>query len=107
MGIKSFIAGAAFGLVFGQVWFFFSPINGFAAQKLFAAVGERPFSGRMLRMFKEVSIPHMLYGGTSFFFYTFTFDVLRHHAETNLRPKIVDHTLALGILGASLGALTG
>lgn len=58
-------------------------------------------------MFKEVSIPHMLYGGTAFFFYTFTFDVLRHHAETNLRPKIVDHTLALGILGATTGALTG
>ena len=46
---KRFIAGAAFGLMMGQVWFFFSPINGFAAQKLFAAIGERPFSGRVFR----------------------------------------------------------
>ena len=42
---KRFVAGAMLGLVVGQVWFFFAPINGFAAQKLLAATGERPFSG--------------------------------------------------------------
>ena len=47
--IKSFIAGAAFGLTMGSLYFFLSPINGFASQKLYAAVGERPFSGKSLR----------------------------------------------------------
>ena len=47
--IKSFMYGAVCGLVIGQVWFFFAPINGFAAQKLLASVGERPFSGKAWR----------------------------------------------------------
>ena len=49
----------------------------------------------------------MLYGGAAMFGYVFLYDVLRHHAETNLRPKIVDHAIALGIIGAAGGALTG
>ena len=47
--IKKFLFGAYTGFLVGQAWFFAAPINGFAAQKLFAAIGERPFSGRMLR----------------------------------------------------------
>ena len=46
---KKFAFGAWSGFVLGQLWYFASPINGFAAQKLFAAVGERPWSGRIFR----------------------------------------------------------
>ena len=47
--IKKAALGAVTGLCLGQVWFFFAPINGFAAQKLFASIGERAFTGRMFR----------------------------------------------------------
>ena len=47
--IKKFLFGAGVGFCVGQLWFFVSPINGFAAQKLFAAVGEKAWSGRFLR----------------------------------------------------------
>ena len=46
---KQFMWGAGAGLVFGQLYFFMAPINGFASQKLFAAIGERAWSGRMWR----------------------------------------------------------
>ena len=49
----------------------------------------------------------MLYGGAAMFSYTFFMDVITHHAETNLRPKFVDHSIALAIGGAAAGALTG
>ena len=49
----------------------------------------------------------MLYGGGAMFSYTFFMDVITHHAETNLRPKFVDHAIALGIGGAAAGLLTG
>lgn len=32
------------------------------------------------------------------------FEALRHHDETNLRPKFVDHMLAMGLLGGLAGA---
>jgi len=47
--IKKFLFGAFTGLCLGQFWFFVAPINGFAAQKLFAAIGERAWSGRLFR----------------------------------------------------------
>mgnify|MGYP006889576288 CR=1 FL=1 len=47
--IKKFIFGATAGLLFGQLYFVMAPMNGFAAQKLFASVGEKAFSGRLLR----------------------------------------------------------
>ena len=47
--IKKALYGAVFGLTLGQMWFFMAPINGFAAQKLFATIGERPWSGRLYR----------------------------------------------------------
>ena len=49
----------------------------------------------------------MLYGGGAMMSYTVFMDVITHHAETNLRPKVVDHCIALGIGGAVAGALTG
>lgn len=47
--IKKGVFGAMTGFTLGQLWFFMSPINGFAAQKLFAAIGEKAWSGRAWR----------------------------------------------------------
>ena len=47
---KKFCFGSVVGLTLGQAWFFFSPINGFASQKLWASVGEKPWSGRLWRL---------------------------------------------------------
>ena len=95
--------GAISGFTFGQLWFFVSPVNGFAAQKLFASVGERPWSGRMYRMVMAVGPAHALYGGAAFLGYDLITEFLRHHDETNLRPKFLDHLFAMSILGAGAG----
>ena len=47
---KKFLYGSIFGAIMGQFWFFASPINGFASQKLWASVGEKPWSGRLWRL---------------------------------------------------------
>ena len=47
--LKKIVYGASVGFVVGQIWFYLSPINSFAASKLFAAIGEVPFSGRFYR----------------------------------------------------------
>ena len=49
----------------------------------------------------------MLYGGSAFLGYQLVFDFLRHHDHTNLRPMIIDHAIAFGLIGAAAGALTG
>jgi len=95
------------GLVAGQVWFFFAPINGFAAQKLLAATGERPFSGVTWRLFKNVATPHMLWGGATVLTYQLVIDFMTHHNHTSNRPAFIDHTLAMTILGTAAGAMTG
>jgi hypothetical protein len=46
---KVFGFGAMTGMIFGQGWFFMRPVNGFAMQKLMAAVGERAWTGRSFR----------------------------------------------------------
>ena len=48
-----------------------------------------------------------MYGGSAFLFYSVGYDVMRHHADTLTRPKIIDHAILLGIIGAASGALTG
>ena len=52
-------------------------------------------------------VPYMMYGGAAAAGYTILFDILRHHDDTNLRPKLVDHTIALTLIGMAAGALTG
>ena len=61
----------------------------------------------LYRLAKDVAIPHMMYGGSAFLFYSVGYDVMRHHADTLTRPKIIDHAILLGIIGAASGALTG
>ena len=46
---KIFLAGALTGVVFGSGWHFLRPISGFAVQKLMLTVGDRDFSGRIVR----------------------------------------------------------
>lgn len=97
--IKKFAYGAFVGLVLGQVWFFVSPINGFAAQKLFASIGERAWSGRIYRMFMATAPRHMAYGGSAVLGYDLLREFLVHHDENNLRPKVIDHIFAMSVLG--------
>jgi len=47
---KEFIKGALLGTTLGAGWFFISPANGFAVQKLMNAAGERAWSGRLWRL---------------------------------------------------------
>jgi hypothetical protein len=49
--------------------------------------------------------PHAMAGGSLFLGYKLVFEFLRHHDETNLRPKYVDHLIAMALLGA-VGAAT-
>ena len=46
---KHFLFGSVLGGMLGQAWFYLAPVSGFAAKKLFAAIGERPWSGRCYR----------------------------------------------------------
>ena len=101
---KKFLFGAVVGLTFGQVWFFWAPINGFAASKLFAAIGEKAWSGRMYRMVKHTAPRQMAVGGSVFLGYDLITEFMRHHDETNLRPYILDHLTAMCVIGTIGGA---
>ena len=46
---KKAVFGAGVGFAYVSVWSFVSPVNGFAAQKLMATIGERPWSGKAYR----------------------------------------------------------
>ena len=58
-------------------------------------------------MFKQVAIPHMLYGGAAFLGYQLVQDFMTHHNETSNRPKIIDHTIAMVLIGGAAAACTG
>jgi len=42
---------------------------------------------------------HMLIGGSTFFGYDLIIYLMRHHDETNMRPMIVDHLIAMSTIG--------
>lgn len=96
---KKAVFGSIFGLVVGQFWFFVAPINGFAASKLFATIGEKAWSGRLFRMLKHVAPRHMAVGASVFLGYDLILEFMRHHDETNLRPMIIDHLTAMSVIG--------
>ena len=96
---KKALFGAVFGLCVGQIAFFASPINGFAASKLLASIGERAWSGRAYRLFRQVAPTHMAIGASVFVGYDLILEFMRHHDETNLRPKIIDHLTAMSVIG--------
>ena len=60
---KAFLGGATAGVLLGAAWVAVAPVNGMAAQKLFAKIGERPFSGRMFRMVWQTAPWHAMFGG--------------------------------------------
>lgn len=101
---KKFMFGAFSGFFLGQIWFFVAPINGFAASKLFAAIGEKAWTGRMYRMLKFTAPRHMMIGGSIFLGYDLIREAFVHHDETNQRPKIIDHVAAMSIIG-TIGGL--
>lgn len=102
--IKTGIAGAATGVVFGQAWFVVSPIDGFASQKLFATVGERAWSGRAFRLFKQTAPTHAMAGAATFLGYRALCHVLRSNDHKNIRPYFFDHVVATGLIAAAWGA---
>ncbi len=104
---KQFMRGATTGVVLGSMWFFVKPSNGFAMQKLMQSVGERPWSGRVWRLFKHTAPTHALYGGSLFLGYSLILEFLRHHDETNMRPKFIDHEIAMAVIGAVAAAGMG
>ena len=104
---KSFLFGAMTGVMFGTMWFALAPINAFAAQKLFTSVGERAWSGRMFRLFRQIAPRHAMFGGSIFASYTIITDMLRHHDHTNLRPKYMDHAFATTLIGGTVGMVMG
>jgi len=70
-----------------------------------AAVGERPWSGRLWRLFTLTAPTHALCGGSIFLGYRLIMEYLRHHGETNLRPMFIDHQIACTIIGSLAGAI--
>jgi len=104
---KSFLFGAGTGIMFGSMWFAIAPINAYAAQKLFSSVGERAWSGRMFRLFRQIAPRHAMFGGATFASYTIITDMLRHHDHTNLRPRYMDHAFAMTVIGGAIGAICG
>ena len=50
-------------------------------------------------MLQHTAPRHMAIGGSIFLGYDLIFDFMRHHDETNMRPMIVDHVLAMSIIG--------
>ena len=51
-------------------------------------------------MLKETAPRHMITGGSVFLGYDVLMEWMRHHDETNLRPKIVDHLITMSIIGS-------
>jgi len=45
----------------------------------------------------------MAYGGSAFLGYDLIREFLVHHDENNLRPKVIDHLIAMSILGTVSG----
>ncbi len=50
-------------------------------------------------MIQHTAPRHMMVGGSVFLAYDLIFDFLRHHDETNMRPKIIDHVFAMSCIG--------
>jgi len=52
---------------------------------------------------KAIAPAHMAYGAAAFLSYDLITEFLRHHDETNLRPKLLDHLLAMSLIGTGAG----
>lgn len=103
--IKTSIKGAFAGSIFGYLWFVGGPTGQFEMGKLMAASGNRPFSGRGLRLAKSVLGKYALMGASLTLSYQLIHDFLRHHDEANARPMFFDHMIATTLIGTGLGAV--
>ena len=83
--------GGSIGVFIGQMFVGHMPENAFTAQKLLQSVGSRPFSGRLFRLFMHTAPVHFCYGAATILAYSFITEFIRHHDETNLRPRFYDH----------------
>ena len=54
----------------------------------------------VFRFFLNTAPAHAAYGGSVFLAYTLIYETLRHHDEDNRRPKFIDHTFAMTVIGA-------
>jgi len=95
------------GVLLGAAWVAVAPINGVAAQKLFAKIGERPFSGRMARMVWQTAPWHATFGGALALSYQLGWDFMRHHAHTETRPRYFDHTIIMTVISVGTTAALG
>ena len=57
-------------------------------------------------MVKHVAPKHMAIGGSIFLSYDLITEFMRHHDENNLRPKLVDHMIAMCLIGTFGGLMT-
>lgn len=103
--IKMGLKGALTGSIFGYLWFLGGPTGPFEMNKLMAATGNRPYSGRGARMFKSVLGKYAFMGASLTLSYQLINDFLRHHDETNSRPQFFDHMIATTLIGTGVGAL--
>lgn len=55
------------------------------------------------RLLAQVAPKHMALGGTAVVGYDLVREFLRHHEETNTRPKIIDHLIATSVVGSGAG----
>jgi hypothetical protein len=60
--IKMAAKGALSGSIFGYLWFIGGPAGPFEMNKLMASTGNRPFSGRGVRLFRNVMGKYALMG---------------------------------------------
>jgi hypothetical protein len=102
---KLALKGGLTGSIFGYLWFVGGPSGPFEMNKLMASTGNRPFSGRGVRMFRSVMGKYALMGAGLVLSYTFVHDFLRHHDEANSRPQFFDHMIATTLVGTGIGAL--
>jgi len=104
---KVFLFGAFSGALLGYSWFIFRPFQSFPIRKLLQSAGERPWSGRLLRIQKHVLIPYMFAGGALTLSYQLILDFLNHHETNTDKPKIINHYIATCLLGTAIGAIYG
>ena len=73
--------------------------------KLSSASGNRPFSGKIYRLVKNVVGRYALIGAGAFLSYQLTIDFLRHHDEANSRPAFFDHAAGCAVVGTGAGIM--
>ena len=59
------------------------------------------------RYVKATSFNPTLYAGSLALGYQLIIDFLRHHDEANMRPEVVDHMIAMTLLGTISGFMIG